>query len=118
MALDHAHGAIQWALADTVGTTKTVTGLAFQPKALRFYIMGLGSATDTASETQTYTERCVGFATSTSDRRMVASTDQDAAASMSCVAGYRTDRVAAAEYGAGSLDLDAITSDGFRLIVD
>jgi hypothetical protein len=35
MALQCAHGAIQWATSDTAGTTKTVSGLAFQPKALR-----------------------------------------------------------------------------------
>jgi hypothetical protein len=36
MALEYAHGVIQWAGADPIGTTYTVSGLAFQPKAIVF----------------------------------------------------------------------------------
>lgn len=121
MALKFTHGAIQWNSVDGVGVTYTVSGLSFQPKALRFYWQGLGSASDANSET-THSRRGVGFATSTSDRRCVGSQDQDAAATMVCTTGYRTDAVAltltSTPAADGLLDLDAILSDGFRLIVD
>jgi hypothetical protein len=71
MALSFAHGAIQWAAADTVSTTKTVSGLSFEPKAIRFYWMGLGSATDVDTNMATNERRGIGFASSTSSRRCV-----------------------------------------------
>ncbi len=121
MALSFSHGAIQWQSADAATTVYTVSGLSFQPVALRFYWVGIGSATD-AADTGSHARRGIGFATSTSDRRCVGSQDQDAAASMVLTTGYRTDCVAmtltSTPAADGLLDLNSITSDGFTLIVD
>ena len=121
MALSFAHGAVQWLAADAATTVYTVSGLAFQPKALRFYWNGLQSATDADSEALS-SRRGVGFAVSTSDRRCVASLDTDASASTACPTGSRDDAIAATVTTApafdGLLDLNSITSDGFTLIVD
>ncbi len=122
MALSFAHGAIRWLAADAVNTTHAVSGLAFQPKALRFYWIGLDSAgVDVASEAVN-SRRGVGFATGTSSRRSVSSFSQDTAATSNCGSGACDDAVACTTDGAGAtdgkLDLSAIASDGFTLIVD
>lgn len=121
MALKFAHGAIQWQSADVATTTYQVSGLTFQPKALRFYWVGIGSASDSASQA-VHSRRGMGFATSTSDRRCVGSQDQDTAATSVCTTGYRTDCVAmtltSTPAADGLLDISAIASDGFTLIVD
>jgi len=121
MALSFAHGAIQWLAADAVSTVYTVSGLSFQPQALRFYWIGLQSATDTASDAVNEC-RGVGFAVSTSSRRCVGSFSQDTAATSNCGTIARNDAVACTTDGAGGndgeLDLNSITSDGFTLIVD
>lgn len=122
MAFGFAHGAVQWLAADAATTVYTVSGLSFQPKAIRFYWQGLGSSTDTES-TATALRRGVGFATSTSDRRCVGCGENDAATSMACYASYRTDAIAVTNSHStggvdGRLDLASITSDGFTLEVD
>lgn len=121
MALEFAHGAVQWLAADGATTVYTISGLPFQPKALRFYWMGLGSSTDAASEA-THSRRGMGFASGTGDQRCLATQDQDAVASSTCTAGYRTDCVAMTVTSTpavdGRLRLDSITSDGFTLEVD
>lgn len=121
MALSYAHGAIQWLSADASTTVYTVSGLSFQPKALRFFTQGLGSATDTSSTTA-HQRSSVGFATGTSARRCVGVQDQDAAGSATCTSGYRDDCVAmtltSTPAADGLLDLNSITSDGFTCIVD
>lgn len=122
MALSYAHGAVQWLAADAATTTYVVTGLGFQPKALKFTANGLASATDAASTT-THIRRSCGFAASTTDRRCVAAQDQDAAADMLCTAAVRDDAVVATVTSTGPavdglLDLSAIGADGFTLIVD
>lgn len=127
MAFSFAHGAVQWQAADAATTTYSVTttdvrtGLDFQPKALMFYCMGLGSSTDTASET-THWRGSVGFATSTSSRRCVTVQDQDAAPTTVCTAGLHEAAVLATVTSTpafdGLLDLNSITSTGFQLIVD
>lgn len=122
MALSFSHGAIRWLAADAATTTYPVTGLSFQPKALRFYWCGLDSAgTDVASEAVNL-RRGIGFAVGTSDRRCVGSFSQDTAATSNCGTVARNDAVAVTTDGAGAtdglLDLSAIASDGFTLIVD
>lgn len=116
-----AHGVIQWLAADIATTAYTVSGLAFQPKALRFYTQGLASAVDTASDTVT-SRRCVGFAVSTASRRCVATEDRDNVAAAICATGWRNDAavatVTASPAWTGLLDLSAINSDGFTMIVD
>lgn len=119
--MDFAHGAIQWLAADVATTTYTVSGLPFQPKALRFYWCGLQSAGDAATEVVSQ-RRGVGFAVGTSERRAVGSFSQDVSSSSNCGTVARNDAVACTTDGAGAtdglLDLNAINSDGFQLIVD
>jgi hypothetical protein len=121
VALAFAHGAIQWAAADVATTVYTISGLSFQPVALRFWWMGLGSATDAASEA-IHSRRGGGFATGTASRRCVASQDQDAVGTTVSTAGLFADCIAATVTSTpardGALDLDSITSDGFTAIVD
>lgn len=121
MALEFAHGAIQWLAADAATTTYTVSGLSFQPKAIRFYWVGLQSATDLASEAVNE-RRGIGFAVSTSSRRAIGTFNQDTAGTSNCGAAARDDCCVATTDGAGAsdgrLDLNAINSDGFQMIVD
>lgn len=121
MGLDFAHGAVQWLSADTASTTYAVTGLGFRPKALRFYHVGLQSASDAASQT-VHWRAAVGFALSATDRRCMGSQSQDAAGTQVCVTGYRNDCVAMTITSTpaldGALDLQSIDTDGFTLVVD
>jgi len=121
MALGFAHGAVQWLAADAATTVYTVSGLSFQPKALRFYWVGIGSATDAATET-VHQRRGMGFATGTASRRSVGTQDQDATGNATCTSGFREDAVAFTVTSTpafdGLLDLNSITADGFTLIVD
>lgn len=122
MALSFAHGAIRWLAADAVSTVYTVNGLSFQPKALRFYWVGIDSAATDAATEAVDLRRGVGFATSTSNRRAVASYDDDGAATSDCSSVAASDCVVCTTDNAaardGELDLNSITSDGFTLIVD
>jgi hypothetical protein len=83
--------------------------------------LGNNSATDAATAAVDY-RRAVGFATSTSDRRCVATFAADAAASSNLGSMARNDAVIATIDGSGAMtglvDLNSITSDGFTLIVD
>jgi hypothetical protein len=121
MALAFAHGAIQWLAADAATTVYTVSGLSFQPVALRFYWVGLASASDAASG-GVDVRRGVGFAVSTSARRCVGTFSDDASAASACATFAANDCVVgtvdAAAARDGELDLNSITSDGFTLIVD
>lgn len=121
VALSFAHGAIQWLAADAATTVYTVSGLSFQPKALRFYWCGLQSATDAASEGVDQ-RRGIGFAVSTSARRCVGTFSDDTAATSACASFAANDCVVGTVDAAGTrdgeLDLNSITSDGFTLIVD
>lgn len=121
MALEFAHGAIQALAANAVGVTYTVSGLSFQPKAIRLYWQGLASAVDAASQA-VHSRRGVGFITSASVRSCVATQSQDTAATMTCTAGHSNVACVATVTSTpafdGLLDIDAITSDGFRLITD
>lgn len=121
MALEYAHGAIQWLAADAPAVTYPVTGLSFQPKALKFTWVGLQSATDALSGTVDLNAG-VGFAVSTSSRRCINVFSDDAAATSACASMARDDAIActtdAAAADDGRLDLSAIASDGFTAIVD
>ncbi len=120
MALEYAHGAIQWLTSDTLSTVKTVSGLSFQPKAIRLSWNGFQSATD-AGTIATHGRRGVGFATSTSNRMCVVAYDADAAGTAVCASVRCVDRCVATITSTtldGALDLNSITSDGFTLIVD
>jgi len=121
MALDYEHGAVQWLAADVATTVYTVSGLAFQPKALRFYWVGLQSAADAVSQAVNM-RRGIGFAVGTADRRCVGSFAQDTPTTANLDTVARNDAIAVTTTGAGTtdglLDLNSITSDGFTLIVD
>jgi hypothetical protein len=121
MALEYAHGAIQWLAADAVGVNYTVSGLSFQPKGMRFTCVGIQSATDALSAAVSL-RASVGFATSTSDRRCVGEFSQDTAATSNCDTTANNDCVIATSDGAGArdglLDIDQVNSGGFRLRVD
>jgi hypothetical protein len=123
MALDFSHGAIQWLTASAIGTTYTVSGLSFQPRALRFYWVGLQSNSPTSASSQAVDERRgVGFASSTTTRRAVGSYSQDNSGSANCGVVVGNTEVCITVDGNGTidgrLDLNAIAADGFTLIVD
>lgn len=119
--MNYAFGAIQWLAADAATTTYVVSGLGFQPKALRFSWCGLQSASSTGSETL-HSRRGVGFCVGTADRRAIGSYSADAAATTDCAGGAFNDCVAVTLNGTGAadgkLDVSAIGSDGFTAIVD
>jgi hypothetical protein len=123
MALEFSHGAIQWLTASAVGTIYTVSGLAFQPRALRFYWVGLQSNSPTSASSQAVDERRgVGFASSTTVRRAVGSYSQDNAGNANCGVVVGNTEVVITVDGNGTidgrLDINTITTDGFTLIVD
>lgn len=122
MALQYAHGVIHWLAADAVSTTYQVTGLSFQPKALKFSWSGNYASGTTDVVGAISVRRGVGFAVSTSSRRCVGSFSQSGSADTNAGSIARNDCVVCTTDGAGGgdseLDLSAIASDGFTLIVD
>jgi hypothetical protein len=122
MSLEFAHGAIQWNSADGVGTIYSISGLSFQPKALRFYWMGMGSPTDLQSSS-VHARMGVGFADSALGQRCVAIVEADNAGTSFCGSLYRNDAVVATlspltvPAADGHMSLDAINSGGFDLRV-
>lgn len=122
MGLASAHGVVQWLAADAALTTYLISGLNFTPVAIEFEWSGIQSATDATANT-VHSRRGKGFAVGTSSRRCVATQNQDNVADATLTSGHFTDCVAATVTATGpardgALDLDEITSDGFRLIVD
>lgn len=121
MSLEFACGSLLWASADAATTVYTISGLTFQPKAIRLYCSGRGSLIF-GGDNATNERRCVGFGTSTTDRRCVCTFDQDGANTMVCATGYTATAILATVSSTpaldGLLDLNSITSDGFTLIVD
>lgn len=101
-----------------IGTTFTVSGLPFQPKAIFFAHSGR-AAVGQAEGTHRFG---AGFAVSTSSRRCYSSFSDHAQATMTngivalndCVVGAQNNVLGMA----GKADLDAVLSDGFRLIID
>lgn len=122
MALEFGHGSVQWLAADPLGTTYTINTLTFLPKALRFYWVGLQSASPTNAVSQAVSERRgVGFATSIADRRCVGTFSVDAAAANTATVAGNTEvviTVSAAAAIDGRLDITSFTSTGFVLTVD
>lgn len=120
MALEFAHGTVSWLAADVATTTYVVSGLSFQPKALRFFWTGTQTAGNTG--TTLNGRRGVGFAVGTSDRRCAGSMSVQGSAAADTDTYAANDCVVAVTDGAGAftakLDLSAIASDGFTLIVD
>lgn len=124
MALEFAHGAIQWLTTDALNADKVVSGLGFAPKAIRFYWVGLQSAVDAASQTVSQ-RRGVGFAsnsTGSTVQRAAGTTATDAAATSDCgsivVSNGCVVTVSAAGAMDGRLSLQSFDADGFTLNVD
>jgi len=104
----------------TLGSTITVTGIPFQPKALIFWWSGRTGTVD-ASGLQTH-RRGFGFAESTTQRGAVSTQSEFDSAGANCDLGMRQDCVMFDITTAGAIDgiadLDSINSDGFTLIAD
>lgn len=121
--MNFAQGIFLWDAGAAVGHLYEITGLGFQPKALRFRTLGHQEGATIATES-TFGRRSLGVAVGPSARRCVAACDQDGSKNMVCTSGYRDDCVVMTlvnEFGAlasGRLDLDALLPDGFRCIVD
>jgi len=101
-----------------VSTTFTVSGLAFQPQAIVFFWCGRA----TAGQAEGDVKWGMGMAVSTTSRRAYTTQSDHAAASAATDSMWRNDGCVVTLTTAGAVDgradLDAITSDGFRLIVD
>ena len=101
-----------------IGTTLTVSGLSFQPKALLFFWSG--RATDGANFGDH--RFGTGIAISTTNRRVQGTLSQHNAANADSYTVWSDDCVIMTVTNTGALDgkadLDAILSDGFRLIID
>jgi hypothetical protein len=124
MALDFAHGSVQWLTTDALNATKVVTGLGFTPKALRFYWVGLQSNSPTNAVSGAVDERRgVGFAVSAADRRAVGTFSDDnngSATDCGSVAADNCVCITVAGTGTvdGRLDISSFDANGFTLIVD
>ncbi len=118
MALEVACGSIT-VTTGAVNTTFTVSGLSFQPKAILFSCAG--RATVGGAEADLFP--CMGIAVSTSSRRAYAfqSDHGNSTASATDNVWYNDCVIAkltVAGAADGKCDLDAITSDGFRIVID
>jgi hypothetical protein len=124
MALDFAHGSVQWLTTDALNATKVVTGLGFTPKALRFYWVGLQSNSPTNGVSGAVNERRgVGFAVSAASRRCVGTFAEDNNNNASNDGSVAADNsVCITVDGAGTvdgrLDISSFDANGFTLIVD
>ena len=121
MAFGFSEGAIQWLTTDALNATKVVTGLGFQPKAIRFYWMGLQSATDAGSAAVSE-RRGIGFCSNATTRRSVGTFSADNSAAADCGSVAADDCVCITVNGTGAidgkLDISSMDPDGFTLIVD
>ena len=121
MAFGFSEGAIQWLTSDALNATKVVTGLGFQPKAIRFYWMGLQSATDAGSAVISE-RRGIGFCSNATTRRSVGTFSADNSAAADCGSVAANDCVCITVNGTGAidgkLDISSMDPDGFTLIVD
>jgi hypothetical protein len=123
MALQFAHGEIQWLTTQALNTLITVSGLGFEPKAIRFYWVGLQSNSPTTGVSQAVNERRgVGFAVSAASRRSVGTFNQDNSAAANCGSVATSTACVITVNGNGTvdglLDIDSINTDGFVMIVD
>lgn len=122
MALTHAFGVVHWLSTDTVGTTYTVNLPAgFNLKAIRFYTVGINSATD-AESGGTSAVTNIGFATGTAARRCVGNVDFDNNDFNACGSAIRNDCVAMRASSDGTinaqLDITTFSGEQFILTVD
>jgi len=121
MALSHANGKVQWLNAHSIGTQYTISGLSFQPKAIRVWALGFQLSTDGAVTTQ-HANRVVGFCDGALQQRSIAAFDQDAVATSATGVIARNNCIACTTNGSGAtggiLRVHQVNSDGFILEVD
>lgn len=120
MALSYAHGAVTWTTG-AIGTTFAISGLSFQPKAIRAWTLGYSSGSDATSALTPNLHHCIGFATSTSDRRSLLAQSTNNVGTCNATAGHRDDcilHLSATQADSGRLDISAIAADGFTFRVD
>ena len=117
MAMQCADGTITLTTG-AIGTTFTVSGLAFQPKAL--FLFWSGRATTGQGEADH--KFGAGFAVSTTSRRNYSTQSDHGVTTSAADRIWHNDccvsTLSVAGASAGKADLDAITADGFRLIID
>jgi hypothetical protein len=118
MALEYSSGTIDWASADTSGTTKVISDLSFQPKALRFWTNGQNGPNAAANGWYSIS---MGFANSTTTRMCVTSFSANNSGSSACTREANTSAIITVNNNSttqdGGLDLSAISSTGFTAIV-
>lgn len=116
-----AQGAIEWLTSDALNSTKVITNLGFSPKAIRFYWMGLQSATDAGSAAVSQ-RRGIGFCSNATTRRSVGTFSADNSGAADCGSVAANDCVCITVNGGGTidgkLDISSIDVNGFTLIVD
>ena len=117
MSLQVADGTITLTTG-AIGTTFTVSGLAFQPKAI--FLFWSGSAT--TGQGVADHKFGAGFATGTAARRAYTTQSDHGNTTIAADNAWFNDCCVATLTIAGAIDgkadLDAITTDGFRLIID
>jgi hypothetical protein len=103
------------------GTTKSVTGLPFQPKVVIFQWSGLF----VPGQAQVRHSQSLGYMVSASDRGGIATTSSHSAATASSAhIGYSNQAIIKVIVSGGlpvvqsSADFDAFLSDGFRLLIN
>ncbi len=105
----------------TVGTTYTITGLSFQPKAIKCFWAGHSSASDAISATLD-SKQGVGFATGAADRRCAFTNQVDASDSTQCDSYVHNAAVIGILDGAGALaglaDVQSFDSGGVTFVID
>jgi hypothetical protein len=113
---------VEWLTSTTAGNTYVVSSLSFQPKAIMFWWVGLGSGGSDATSSSVDCRRGVGFATSTSNRYAVASYDDNGVGTSDCSTVAADDCIACTLDNTGArdaeLDITAFASNGFTLTVD
>lgn len=102
-------------------STVVVSSLGFTPKAIIFWWSGRSEAVDTIGRASHF--RGFGFATSSTDRRAVATNSIDAAASSSARRAHdAAEAIITIPAGAGNIDgqidTQSFDADGFTLVVD
>lgn len=120
MALSYARGSVTWTTG-AVGTTFAVSGLAFQPAAIKAWCVGYSNGSDGTSALTPNMQLSVGFATSTSDRRSLLDQGTNNVGTCNATAGHRDDcilHMSNTQGDSGRLDISAVAADGFTFRVD
>lgn len=122
--LQYAHGRIQWLTTDILGTIYDIT-TNFEPKAIRLYWVGLQSTATSANSQAVAERRGVGFIANnggTLTRSCVGTFSADNSGNADCGSIWSNTACVITVAGTGTkdgaLDINAVDSLGFQLIVD